>query len=359
MLVKASDVIGLKVLALHNGHKIEIVEDVLYDPKEHVVKALQIHSGGLFPKGKIVPLNDIKSIGKDAVIIESDSVLRDLAYLPKTITHISKHDSQVSKSTLITEEGNEIGLVSDMYFDPYTGVVEALDIRNSKQKTGAPITRVYVTDIKVIGPEYTIISAAHMEKDGQQLHEKHEAFIAQQPKLEDFFAASSQGMQAKGGMAAAVYQPEQSHVLAHRFQPESKGRNKLIELRDRLKATISDADKTLHNAEVYAKSDTSMLRNSDRSQHNESHLRPNYDDASDAAPSSAPRASSTTTPNMVHNDIDVVGKYLTTSVKSLDGTIIAEKGDLVTIDLLRKAKMYGVDDRIYGNTSERFTDAYN
>ncbi len=51
MDIKGKDVIGLKILTLDDGRKVETVSDIVYDPTQQKVTALIVSNGGLFSWG--------------------------------------------------------------------------------------------------------------------------------------------------------------------------------------------------------------------------------------------------------------------------------------------------------------------
>ncbi|MGI5826414.1 MAG: PRC-barrel domain-containing protein, partial [Patescibacteria group bacterium] len=55
MLIKASNVIGLKVVSLDKGETIDEVEDVIYDAKAEKVIAFLINQGGWSASAQVIP----------------------------------------------------------------------------------------------------------------------------------------------------------------------------------------------------------------------------------------------------------------------------------------------------------------
>jgi uncharacterized protein YrrD len=127
-LIKGRDLIGLKVISLENGKLINKVDEIVYDPKENNVKALVVDQGGWFADTKIVLYQDIKSIGQDAVVIDSEDVIKKASDVQENITHIVKDDNYLTTNRVMTENGTDLGQVSDVVFDKENGHVVELEI---------------------------------------------------------------------------------------------------------------------------------------------------------------------------------------------------------------------------------------
>jgi len=128
MLIKASNVIGLKVVSLQKGETIEDVNDVIYDPQSQKVQALLVDPGGWFSEAKVIPLREIKSLGKDAVTVESSRVIKKASDLPKPNSGISSRNSKLKKMSVLTAGGTSLGRVSDVLFDPKSGDIGEYEI---------------------------------------------------------------------------------------------------------------------------------------------------------------------------------------------------------------------------------------
>lgn len=120
-LVRASDLIGMPVMALDEARIIGEVRDVLFDPRQARVVGLTLRGKGLLssPMLGLLPAEAIRAAGNDAVMVESESVLL-------------RNDEEVSKrlperheapgTHVVTEDGVEVGVVSDV-------VLEVIDDR--------------------------------------------------------------------------------------------------------------------------------------------------------------------------------------------------------------------------------------
>lgn len=161
MIIKATDVIGLKVITSQDGGKIEDVDDLLYAPDEGKVKALLIKTKGMFSAAKVILIEDVKEIGKDAVMVTSIDVLKKASDIPEKQANIAIKNDFLTKIKIMTEGGTELGSVSDIYFELPGGTVQEFELSKDKK-------RFKISDIVKIGKEAVIVKSATEAKVEEQ-----------------------------------------------------------------------------------------------------------------------------------------------------------------------------------------------
>jgi uncharacterized protein YrrD len=172
-MVKGNDVIGLKVITKADGRIISDVTDIVYTPKDNKVHALIIEEGGFFSDAQILLIEDVLSIGKDAVIIESAEQIRKASSVPQPISTIASNSQYLTKSMVVTEEGTQLGKITDIYFDETTGNVEEFEVSEGVMKNvHSGKKRFKVEDIVTIGEEVTIVKVDAEQKFQQQAEEQ-------------------------------------------------------------------------------------------------------------------------------------------------------------------------------------------
>ena len=114
-MLRSKDIFGLPVYTLSEGKEIGKVTDIMVNPNRGVVLALGVEN-----TSKIVMFSSIKSIGKDAVVIDSTTQLIEL----------SEHrnlerwkEIRIIDSKVITSSGRYLGKVSDYLLDILTGKI--------------------------------------------------------------------------------------------------------------------------------------------------------------------------------------------------------------------------------------------
>lgn len=127
-LIKGSDIIGLDIISLASGSKVETVTDILYDSQKHQVVGILVDKGGWFKEARIILINNIHAIGKDAVIIQNESVVKVAGDVPERVALIANSEKTLVKDNVITEQGLKLGSVSDIYLEFPGGKVWELEI---------------------------------------------------------------------------------------------------------------------------------------------------------------------------------------------------------------------------------------
>lgn len=208
MKVRASHVIGLNVLTLDEGKEIATVKDVIYDPKDNKVKALLIDGGGWFADAKVIRIEDVKSIGRDDVVVQRALAIRKATDVGRKVAHIAKNDTYLTKTTVITEAGTKLGQVSDIYFDSKTGAVSEFEVT---QGIGSGKKQIKIRDLVTVGTDATIVKAYTEEKFQEQAQQQgvQGALHQLQESSQQLFAKAKQTTQT-----AAVNLQQQSQQLS-------------------------------------------------------------------------------------------------------------------------------------------------
>ncbi len=132
--IKASDIIGRKVMDVEQGKDVGTVQDVIYSPNSGNVFAFLTDDKGWFSGASVIYLGDIKSIGKDRILLKSELVMHDAVDEQKRFSGISNTAKSLQKTSVISENGNKLGVVTDFSFDAQSGSIESFDV--VQQETG-------------------------------------------------------------------------------------------------------------------------------------------------------------------------------------------------------------------------------
>ncbi len=159
MSIKSSGIGNLPIITLNNGVNINTVKDVIYDSMTNQVKALLVDEKGWFKGAKILLLTDIKSIGKDAITIDTeDCIINSDDNTDMNIGVIVNEDNYLTKNKVITESGTELGRVTDLYFDFPSGNVIELEVSSGFLKNLTSGTKkIQMLDIVKIGKDNLIV----------------------------------------------------------------------------------------------------------------------------------------------------------------------------------------------------------
>lgn len=105
--------IGMPVLEIETGERVGVVVDVYFD-ENHKTKTLVIERAGLLAGKAAIPYGEIKSVGEDAITIDSAAVREDWQLKMGERCLLTGEDAWVGKE-LFTEDGSILGMVADVY----------------------------------------------------------------------------------------------------------------------------------------------------------------------------------------------------------------------------------------------------
>ncbi|RJR25986.1 hypothetical protein C4578_00355 [Candidatus Microgenomates bacterium] len=165
MARKASDVIGLKVISLDKGEEVGEINDIIYDPVSQRIKAFLLDEGGWFSEAKVIPFEGIEKIGEDAATINSSQKIEKASDVPDPYSSVSERNSKIRKMNVVSENGNNIGKVSDVIFDEQSGEVIEYEITKGPiedLKTGR--NKISKEDISRVGQDDIIVKSEAEEK---------------------------------------------------------------------------------------------------------------------------------------------------------------------------------------------------
>lgn len=139
---------GLSVISLKGGKEIGKVIDLLF--QETHVEGLLIDKNGWLNNHLFVPLENIHAMGHDALVIDDVKMLS--VYDKKQSPFYSLHNGtkKIVGKTLMSTEGEKLGLVEDVYFYENLGNIVGYevtdgfiaDLKEGKRvlKSTAPLT---------------------------------------------------------------------------------------------------------------------------------------------------------------------------------------------------------------------------
>ncbi len=117
---KGKNVIGQAVVGFAEGQRIDTVKDVLISGTNDAIVALLVDEGGLLSSSRVVPIEAVRSFGRDAVVVADVNSVVSASSYPEVKAILNRKEQLLGKRVL-TDDGNLMGSVSDMYFDEATG----------------------------------------------------------------------------------------------------------------------------------------------------------------------------------------------------------------------------------------------
>jgi sporulation protein YlmC with PRC-barrel domain len=159
--MKTSDLKNMAVVSLGDGTRVGRIEDVLFDTGALHVAALVVTTAG---GRSIVPVAAVRSIGSDAVTVESGAAVQ--ASAPSSSNNLLRSLKDLSGTKVVNAEGTYLGEVQEIEIDPTSRALTGLDVRRGGVLgLGGTSVTVPAAAIRSIGPDLITaeVSAAATE----------------------------------------------------------------------------------------------------------------------------------------------------------------------------------------------------
>jgi len=176
---KGKSIIGLKVITQSDGVKLGSVRDLIFDDAGDSVLALLLSEKDLFGliDAQIVPWEQIQSIGRDAVVVQS-SASKIKAGDDERVRGVMNRNTSLSGTRIYTTDGQNLGTLADMFFDETSGRVEGYEISggfvadtmSGKQFLPAQCTISLGIDVAFVAPEVADELEAKRQNEPHGLH---------------------------------------------------------------------------------------------------------------------------------------------------------------------------------------------
>jgi len=157
---KGSDLIGKPIIAFDSGERLENIEDLLFDQNSNQLLGFLVDEGGWFSTARVLPLENVQSIGQDAIIVPSKNTIVNATQVP-AINRILERNNVLKGTRIMTTDGRDLGTMADLYFDERTGQVEGYeasggvfaDAYTGRSFVPAPHTIKIGEDVAFVPPE--------------------------------------------------------------------------------------------------------------------------------------------------------------------------------------------------------------
>jgi len=122
----------LPIFGINEGTHLAVITNLYVNRKSRKVEYLSVlnNAGDIFPG--VISLADIKSIGKDFVIVQSENSIKRLYTNSDAFSALDECTSPNGLS-VISLSGDSIGTISDFLFDESSGAVEKIILDNKQE----------------------------------------------------------------------------------------------------------------------------------------------------------------------------------------------------------------------------------
>lgn len=154
---KGKHVIGQRVLSFADGRAIDTVKDLVLSGQHEAVLALLVDEGGLLSESRVVSLDAVRSFGRDAVVINDAGGVVKASADPE-VKEILNRNEQLLGKKVVTDTGDGLGSISDMYFEEGTGRILGFEVSGGMVGDIARGTSyLAIGDIERMGPDVIFV----------------------------------------------------------------------------------------------------------------------------------------------------------------------------------------------------------
>ena len=164
---KAKELVGKPIVHQATGEQLATVRDLVFDADARNVAALLADSGGWFRDARVVCWDSIASIG-DAIMVTGDAPVVAASSAPQLSDEL-KQDVRITGMPIMSDSGERIGTVGDLYIDD-AGVVVGYEIKQGliNDLTGRKF--LFADHVQTVGRDAIIADASDLTsvKQAQQ-----------------------------------------------------------------------------------------------------------------------------------------------------------------------------------------------
>jgi uncharacterized protein YrrD len=159
MFIKAKSIVGVPILTLDDNRKDHEVRDIIYNYVTNEVKAILVDERGWFRGSKVIPIEEVNTLDHDQLTIDSESAIIEFKHDSQDITTSLTDDSNfLTKNEVITQGGNILGRVTDIYFEFPSGKIDAFEVTEDLIQRFSPRTKkIYLRDVITMGENTLIV----------------------------------------------------------------------------------------------------------------------------------------------------------------------------------------------------------
>lgn len=345
MIVKASDVRGKPLLSIERGVRLDDVDDIVYDFDSHNVVGLKIKGGGMFSENKVVALSDVQEIGKDVVTIQSEQVVHNAKDVSDRMYSLMQQKPYFLNNSIVTEDGEKLGKISDVYFDSHTGAVHHFEVSQGLFGNAASGKKsIQPSEIITLGEDVTVVRTSTREKINEQADQQGLQGMYNDVKQKADVKMDDMIQKGQDTQYAAPQPPSYANMHdTNKFPEDMTFKQKAVA------ATTGAADAVLGKW------------NEPENQDRVDSAKDSLDDAKDAVVEKWHQLKQTVTAKTDETRAkmdekraaDATGKYLAKTVFDPQTNVpIAQRGDVIDYNVVNRAREHGVLDQVIDNVTD-------
>ncbi len=359
---KGRDIIGKPVVSYDTGEKFDRIQDLIFDQNSNQLLGLLVDEAGWFKDARVLPLLEIQSIGADAVIVSSKNVVVRVSDV-KPVATILEHNNILKGTRIMTTDGRDLGTLIDLYFDERTGVIEGYeasgglfaDVYSGRSFIPAPQT------LK-IGKDVAFVPSQTAELMEEQVGGIKSAMQTASVKVQETAQVTGDKLQEFGRVAGEKAQ-EAAQVTSDKFQEAKRSAtstitNTIVDPKEQKAFVVGKAAERSVSVPgggylvIEGQTVTQTMANSAQ-----------YLDILDDLYRAVGGSLSEKLTERVGGTVaslaieEAEGRRVQTLVRTNDGSIIAAPGQIVTAQVIERAKLHHQEQALLNSVGLSASDA--
>lgn len=163
---KANELIGKSIVNQATGERLATVRDLVFQPDARSVAAILVDSGGWFRDAQVIAWDAIVSIA-DVVMVRGDQPIQRASEAPQ-ISDELRQDMQMTNTAIVSEAGERIGTVGDLFINE-AGQVVGYEIKQGFVSDLGGRKFLPATNVKTVGKDALIADVADLTTVKQAL----------------------------------------------------------------------------------------------------------------------------------------------------------------------------------------------
>lgn len=168
---KANELIGKSIVHQASGERLGSVHDLVFEPNASKVAAILVDGGGMFREARVINWSAVTSIG-DVVMVTGDAPVQRVSDAPE-VSDEMRQDGPISGTAIVTEAGERIGTVGDLFIDD-TGVVRGYEIKQGFVSDLGGRKFLSVDHVKTVGKDAIIADTTDLTSVKQAQRDESE-----------------------------------------------------------------------------------------------------------------------------------------------------------------------------------------
>jgi len=151
-LKKSADYIGLSVVSIDAGTELGVISRLVVDPGNRKVIGAAVQ-GAWYEAPRFLPYRSIRSVGKDAVMVDKESCLVSFTRLDE-LEPVLRADVQIKGATVLNSSGTKVGTIEEYEVDEASGNIAGYQL--AEAETGRRV--IPAEQVLTLGRQLVIIS---------------------------------------------------------------------------------------------------------------------------------------------------------------------------------------------------------